>query len=230
MRVINLVLALTIAILVVTIFSLSAPDTATGSPSMADLLPAGPSTGGDGDGEVLGTARTAQAGTDPGGIDDESVLGHYAQPEGTEAARRGAEALSRISYPWQQMLPGWTIEFHEATAGAYGYTLTRERHIDIYVRPDQSDHLLAHVVAHEIGHAVDVTLNDGDDRRRWQDQRRIADDQWWPDNRAADFATGAGDFAESFAAWQVGTYSFRSEIAAPPTDGDLALVAELAQG
>ncbi|MEM9134123.1 MAG: hypothetical protein AAF962_11015 [Actinomycetota bacterium] len=230
MRVINLVLALTIAILVVTIFSLSSPDAATGSQSMAGSGPAGPSTGQVG-GEALGTARTAQADAATG-VDDgaSSILGHYAQPDGSEVARRGAEALARISYPWQQMLPGWTIEFHEATAGAYGYTLTRERHIDIYVRPDQSDHLLAHVVAHEIGHAVDVSLNDGDDRRRWQEQRHIEADQWWPDNRAADFATGAGDFAESFAAWQVGTYSFRSEIAAPPTDADLTLVAELARG
>lgn len=234
MRVINLVLALTIAILVVTIFSLSSPEATTDSQSIAGFIPAGPTTGRGGDTETLGTARTAQAGaaseTTDADDDATSILGHYAEPDGSEAARRGADALARLSYPWQQMLPGWTIDFHEATAGAYGYTLTRERHIDIYVRPDQSDHLLAHVVAHEIGHAVDVSLNDGDDRRRWQEQRHITGDQWWPDNRAADFATGAGDFAESFAAWQVGTYSFRSEIAAPPTEADLALIAELAAG
>ena len=49
-----------------------------------------------------------------------------------------------------------------------------------------------------------------------------------PNNRAADFATGAGDFAESFAAWQVGDASFRSELGLPPSDAELLLLEQLA--
>ncbi len=161
-----------------------------------------------------------------------ATLGH--QPTDGAAAtsaleQRGAEALARISYPWQDRLPGWEITFHPAEDGAYGYTLTREHRIDIYVRSDQSDDLLAHVVAHEIGHAVDVMLNDGEDRRRWQRMRGIEDEPWWPDNRAPDFATGAGDFAESFAAWQVGSGAFRSTLGTPPSSEAKALLAELAE-
>jgi hypothetical protein len=146
----------------------------------------------------------------------------------SRAAARGAVALAEISYPWRDRLPGWEIAFHDAEDGAYGYTLTKQHRIDIYVRDDQSDALLAHVVAHEIGHAVDVTFNDGDDRDRWQGARGIEDEPWWPDNRASDFATGAGDFAECFAAWQVGPDDFRSRLGDPPTEAQQHLLAELA--
>ncbi len=143
---------------------------------------------------------------------------------------RGLEALALVSYPWEERLPEWEIRFHEGKDGAYGYTLTQESVIDIYVREGQSKQLLAHVIAHELGHAVDVTLNSGDDRRRWQAARGIEDAPWWPDNRASDFSTGAGDFAESFAAWQVGTDSYRSRLAAPPSADQQELLAELAAG
>ncbi len=144
-----------------------------------------------------------------------------------DARRRGEAALDSIAYPWRDRLPGWEIRFVPADRGAYGYTLTEERVIEINVRPDQPADLLVHVIAHELGHALDVTYNDGDDRRRWQEARGIDDAPWWPGSRAADFATGAGDFAESFAAWQVGPGEFRSELGEPPTGPQLDLLAEL---
>lgn len=223
MRVVNLGLALTILALVVAIFNLS-PELGSGL-----SLVGGPDT--NIEGVIAGP--TAAAHLHP---EHEIEAGDaWSTPRGDEPTdpeiqQRGAEALARITYPWRERLPGWEIQFHAAETGAYGYTLTQERHIDIYVRADQSDDLLAHVVAHEIGHAIDVALNDSDDRRRWEDQRRIGDAPWWPDNRAADFATGAGDFAECFAAWQVGSAAFRSGIGTPPSAADLDLLQELASG
>jgi hypothetical protein len=150
------------------------------------------------------------------------------QPADIDA--RGQAALAAISYPWDQLLPGWTIEFLDETDGLYGLTLVSKKRIEIYVRDGQDTALLAHVIAHELGHAVDVTHNDGDDRRRWEQSRGIEDFPWWPGSGDTDFSTGAGDFAEAFAAWQVGDRSFRSTLANPPSAGQRALLAELSIG
>lgn len=147
-----------------------------------------------------------------------------------EHERVGRDALAGISYPWQELLDGWTIEFQTSTDGLFGLTLVPERRIEIYVRPDQSPAMVRHVIAHELGHAVDVTLNDGPDRRRWEEARGLSSAPWWPDSGAADFRTGAGDFAESFAAWQVGPSGFRSELAPPPDGAQIELLAELSAG
>lgn len=143
---------------------------------------------------------------------------------------RGDAALESISYPWQQLLPGWTIEFLPEKSGLYGLTLVPEKRIEVYVRDSQPEALLAHVIAHELGHAIDVTLNDGPDRRAWEEARGTGSSPWWPGNGTTDFSTGAGDFAESFAAWQVGSGSFRSTLADPPTDAQIELLARLAAG
>ncbi len=149
-------------------------------------------------------------------------------PPPPSARDRGEAALAGYSYNWQAGLPGWEVSFHPGRKGVLGYTFVQEKKIEIYVRTEMSDPLLAHVIAHEIGHAIDVSKNTGDDRRRWQELRGISDKSWWPGNGATDFSTGAGDFAESFAAWQVGTASFRSTLGPPPNGVANALMAELA--
>lgn len=143
---------------------------------------------------------------------------------------RGHQALGAIGYSWRDRLPGWQIDFLDGRSGLFGLTLVDDKRIEIYVRDDQSDELLVHIVAHELGHAVDVTLNDGPDRRRWQASRGIGDEPWWPDAAASDFSTGAGDFAESFAYWQVPSNNFRSELGSAPDAIQLQLMAELAGG
>ncbi len=140
---------------------------------------------------------------------------------------RGEQALESFAYDWQNGLPGWEISFHPGRTGVLGYTFVQEKRIEVYVRADMSDPLLAHVIAHEMGHAIDVSQNTGEDRRRWQQERGISDKPWWPGNGATDFSTGAGDFAESFAAWQVGSGSFRSKLGAPPDAAARALLEEL---
>ena len=141
---------------------------------------------------------------------------------------RGAAALARISYPWQSKLPGWTIEFNASRSGVLGYTFTTEKRIEVYVRDSMSEGLLAHVVAHEIGHAVDVSRNSGSERRSWLEARGVPDAQWWPgEGGVSDFKSGAGDFAEGFAAWQVGTGSYRSKLGSAPNSEQLELMAQL---
>jgi hypothetical protein len=143
--------------------------------------------------------------------------------------QRGEAALAIITYPWRSKLPGWTIEFKETRSGVLGYTFTNDKRIEVYVRDSMSPDLLAHVIAHEIGHAVDVTLNSGDERRTWLNARGIPESDWWPgEGGVSDFRSGAGDFAEGFAAWQVGTGSYRSKMGSAPNSDQLELLATLA--
>ncbi len=143
---------------------------------------------------------------------------------------RGRRILGRLSYDWQARLPGWRIEFTGARSGYYGLTYPRERLIRIHVRSGQTDAHLAHVVAHEIGHAVDVMLNSTADRNRWRSARGLGSARWWPGAGVADFSTGAGDFAEVFAVWQAGPAVYQGRLAGRPDVADLRLVAELAAG
>jgi len=151
-------------------------------------------------------------------------------PPTTTTADLPARALALISYPWQETLPGWTIEFSPPRTGYRGLTFPAQRHIVIYVRADDDEASLAAVIAHELGHAVDVDVLDDHDRDRWLTARgRPVDYPWFPDAYATDFAVGAGDWAEAFATWQLGTRS-NSTMAPALTGADLALVAELVLG
>lgn len=174
------------------------------------------------------TTGSEASNPEPAELADTATDDPTEQPTGVQA--RGEAALATISYPWRQLLPEWRIDFLPEKSGLYGLTMVPEERIEIYVRDGQSTELLAHVIAHELGHAVDVSLNDGPDRRRWEEARGLSPAPWWPGSGATDFSTGAGDFAESFAAWQVGDLSFRSELGDAPTTAQIELLAELSAG
>lgn len=179
------------------------------------------------------TGADAESGTE-GVVIAGPTAADYAAPTKfvgtTDHETRGLAALDTISYPWQELLPEWTITFLPEKSGLFGLTKVPEKRIEIYVREDQDTNLLAHVIAHELGHAVDVTLNNGSDRRRWVEIRGLDSSPWWPNSGATDFSTGAGDFAESFAAWQVGEEAFRSKLGGAPVAEQIELLAELSAG
>jgi hypothetical protein len=135
--------------------------------------------------------------------------------------------LARISYDIDRWLPGWTIEFKAPVDGYRGMTYSAERRIEIYTRPGETIEETAHTLAHELGHAVDVTYNDDDDRLRWRAARGIdADHPWFVSDGLTDFGVGAGDFADCFAYWQMGGYRMYSELAGVPNQQQLNLLAE----
>lgn len=139
----------------------------------------------------------------------------------------GGPAIAAIDYPWEEELSGWDVTFLRGTGNIAGYTWSREQRIEVFVRPGATSADLARIFAHELGHAVDVTKNDGDERREWLAIRGVESAPWWPVNGAADFSTGAGDFAEAFAVWQVGDGDYRGELAPPPTADQLELLERL---
>ena len=141
---------------------------------------------------------------------------------------RGVETMALIAFPWRRTLPGWSVEFLPAQAGLRGLTRVDGRRIEIYLRDGDSPDSSARVVAHELGHAVDVELNSAADRERWRTVRGVAPSvPWWPANAVSDFDTLAGDFAEAFATMLTGSVSL-SRVAPPPGPAELAVVAELA--
>lgn len=187
-------------------------------------------------GMAVGTTRLSATAASPSTVPTAADLGrdddwaHRVSAADADLVDRADDALALVAYRWQQMLPEWRIEFLHQRDGLYGLTLVPEKRIEIYVRPDQGSVFLAHVIAHELGHAVDVELNDEQERARWAEVRDIGDAPWWPTSGATDFSTGAGDFAESFAAWQVGDGAFRSAIGGPPNADELDLLAALSAG
>lgn len=148
--------------------------------------------------------------------------------DGERAEDLGPLALAAIDYPWGSQLRGWTITFVDGEGQVAGYTWSQESRIEVFVRPGDDVAAVTRVLAHELGHAIDVSLNDTDERNRWLAQRGAVAVAWWPTSGAADFETGAGDFAEVFAAWQVGDSDFRSRVAETPSPEDLTLLEQLA--
>ncbi len=136
-----------------------------------------------------------------------------------------AEGLEMIRYPWRSELQGWEIAFLTPRGSASGYTWSEQQRIEVFVKDGDDAARVARVLAHELGHAVDVTLNTGDERRAWLAERDAADGTaWWPTSGGADFETGAGDFAEVFANWQLNNDDFRSVVNATVDAGDLQLL------
>jgi hypothetical protein len=150
-------------------------------------------------------------------------------PAPTTPEQVGEAALARIGYPWRSVLSGWTIQFLEGRSGLLGGTWTYEKRIEIYVRPDHTIDEVAFTLAHEMGHAVDVTLLSEAERERWRAARGIGPGvPWWVESGATDFSSCSGDWAESFAVWQVGGWS-HSRLAGQPNPAQLTLLAELAR-
>ena len=138
--------------------------------------------------------------------------------------------LAGIDYPWRQRLGGWTLAFLPGRPGLRGLTYVQLHRIEIYVRPEFTDQQVVDVVAHELGHAVDVTLLDNAARVQWLTARGLpASTPWFNVDEGGDFGSGSGDFAEAFAGWQVGKVS-QSRLAGPLTPPQLALLATLAGG
>ena len=142
-------------------------------------------------------------------------------------SERGELALELIEYDWRTRLPNWEIVFESAREEMRGLTLPPRYRIEVYVRPDDSVEFIARVIAHELGHAIDLELNDDDDRSRWRAVRGVSDDvPWWPEGTSYDFDTLAGDFAEAFAVLETGVDP-RSRVAGALTPDQLAVLREL---
>lgn len=141
--------------------------------------------------------------------------------------RRGQAALDSLR-PGAAARTGFRIEFMGARKGYMGLTHLDERRIEMFVRAcgAQSDELLRHVMAHELGHAYDTVRNNAALRAAWQAARGIpASTPWYGCSGCTDFATPAGDFAEVYAQWARGASTNRSQLAGDVPPAQLSALA-----
>ena len=82
-----------------------------------------------------------------------------------------SRALGLISFDWRNGLPGWELRFLDGRSGYRGLTYPDAEVIEVFVRPGDTPEGLAHVVAHEMGHAVDVARLTDVDRAVWSAAR-----------------------------------------------------------
>lgn len=132
--------------------------------------------------------------------------------------RRGQAALASLGPA--AAASGFTVLFRPARSGLLGLTRLQDRVVEIYVRDcgTESWELLRHVVGHELGHAYDTARMTDAARTAYQAARGIpAGTRWYGCSGCADFATPAGDFAETYSQWLRGVPTSRSTIAAPAT-------------
>lgn len=137
-------------------------------------------------------------------------------------------ALAMVKYPWKEL--GVHIAFLGPRAGYFGRAFPQANRIEMYVRPNETPTRLAYMLAHELGHIVDWRLNTPARRQAWRAARGIPASVSWFGNAFAggdDLATPAGDFAETFAYWQIGPVDYKSRVGPPPTPEQLAALVPL---
>ena len=138
----------------------------------------------------------------------------------------GRAALEQIDYPIESL--GWTVAFRPGKPGYLGLAIGPKRRIEIYVRSTHGVTDVAHTLAHELGHAVDLTYGSSYRRSEYLRMRGFSKDaEWFGCDSCTDYATPAGDFAEVFEYWLLGGGDYRSQLSGPPASTTLEHISTL---
>jgi hypothetical protein len=140
--------------------------------------------------------------------------------------KRATRAMATLRDNGQRS--GVSVSFLGAKTGYLGLTYPERHHVDVFVRSCSAESftLLRHVMSHEMGHAYDAAHMTPALREAYKAMRGIpASTPWFGCNYCTDFATPAGDFAETYSQWQRGTFDSRTKIAPMPDATQLAAIA-----
>lgn len=141
-----------------------------------------------------------------------------------QASSLGASAEALVDFDFRAALPGWTITYADDHPAFLGVTRSEDKQITIHVEPEATPELVAAVLMHEVGHAIDLEQLTDQERSEWISLRDMPA-TWWPGNGLNDFSVGAGDFAEAVSA--LTTNSPSSSAYGAFTDEQLAFVAQV---
>lgn len=148
----------------------------------------------------------------PGNDDPTEVLGAQQSALETDlagtdfAVQLGAAAEETIDFDFRAALPEWEFVYAPDHPDFLGVTRSDDKSITVHVESDATVDIVAAVLMHEVGHALDLERLDDNDRAAWIGLRDIPA-TWWPGNGLSDFAVGAGDFAEAVSAYTTGSAS-----------------------
>ena len=141
----------------------------------------------------------------------------------TEQSRVGNDALALVGFPAARV--GYEVRFDAGRAGTRAQVDTDAKEITVFLRRGDTPAIVAHDIAHEIGHAVDAERLDDAGRRTYLARRGVPGAEWLP-GAASDYASGAGDFAEVFALCHAASADFRGTLAGRPENACELLPAE----
>lgn len=140
--------------------------------------------------------------------------------------QRGQRLLASLHYDWKRL--GYRIVFLPEKRGYLGFTDGKVKLVTIYVRTRESDLVLAHSIAHELGHVLDFTHGTPAKRAAYLSLRGInPTTAWFGCSGCTDYATPAGDWAEVFAYWLAGPGDFRSQMGQAPNKAQVAAISQL---
>ena len=141
-------------------------------------------------------------------------------------AALGRQALSLVTFRAAPL--GYRVRFAQGRTGVRAVTDRDTRTITVFVRRGDLPSLVAHDIAHEMGHAFDDRRLTATARRAYLRARGVSRAAWWPGG-GSDYAVGAGDFAEVFALCHAPSAEFRSTLA-PRPDNPCSLLPAAALG
>ena len=130
-----------------------------------------------------------------------------------ELTRIGANALTLVGYDPSSL--GYRVQFEPGRTGVRAQADRSSQTISVYLRRGDLPHVVAHDIAHELGHAYDRERMSDAERRAYLSRRGVTSATWLPATDS-DYAVGAGDFAEVFALCHSASPDFRSRLAPRP--------------
>lgn len=146
----------------------------------------------------------------------------------------GAEALTMVRYPWQQ-LPGYSIQFlpiaDAPSPGFYGNTTFTWGHTGgtsvLYVYPGETATQLAGIIGFEIAHEVDAAaVEPGGGESQIENILNYHPASWAPDCDCAEQGFLSGWYAAAFSNyWSPGVGNWSQLPVAPPSGATLGEVA-----